>query len=155
VNDVSFWSKKIEDVAAEDVFFYEYFSQIGRPDGAVSSHPEAASGEGEDEGEEDEVWNALVPEEPEDDVSLEDLETAYAETDDSGDDMDGWNASGLSSELDEDEGGDAADAGQVGNEGGDGATSESTKRASRRKRLRDLPTFASADDYADILAQEE
>src|SRR5690606_14405715 len=30
VNSASFWQKKVENVAAEDVFFHEYFSQTGR-----------------------------------------------------------------------------------------------------------------------------
>jgi ribosome biogenesis protein MAK21 len=172
LNSAAFWNKKAEDVAAEDVFFHEYFSKIGKPGQAerakAKKDAEELGDEGSDEGE-DEIWEALKSSRPEvqGDDSESELGSDFEEM--MGDDSDGdvdeednmdvdgaSNGSGLDfsdasslefSSEDEDEGG--APAAKA-----DSSKSESEQKK-RRKMLKGLPTFASVDDYAQMLAQEE
>ncbi len=68
VNTPSFWNLKAEQVAAEDVFFHEYFSQIGKPAQAAKKQARKEADEGaseEDEEAEGEIWDALVNSRPE------------------------------------------------------------------------------------------
>ncbi|KAI0387319.1 CBF-domain-containing protein [Hypomontagnella monticulosa] len=175
LNSAEFWNKKSEDVAVEDVFFHEYFTRIGKSEQAErkksKADKEAADGEDGEEEAEDEIWNALVQSRPEvegdsesepdfdDLMSLdeddEDLEKQMAEMDDeegSGeeDGADFWD----DSEDDDDEEGDSelqpAAAAEDEAEG-----KPESEHKNRRKALKNLPTFASADDYAEMLAQEE
>ncbi|EFX05867.1 ccaat-box-binding transcription factor [Grosmannia clavigera kw1407] len=101
VNSAAFWNKKVEDVAAEDIFFHAYFSQVGKP--AQTSRAakrdaqrkekeaaEAAAAAGSDAGsdaDEEEIWKALKGSRPEVDadtvVDMDDL------SDDDDDDMSG------------------------------------------------------------------
>lgn len=100
VNSENFWKKKVEDVAAEDVFFHEYFSKIGKTKLAKVSKKEKkgkkskdADDDVEDSGEEngeEEIWKALVDSRPEvegdiseeDDLDLDDLEDEMGSEDD-------------------------------------------------------------------------
>lgn len=176
VNNASFWAKKIENVAAEDAFFHEYFSQIGRtgetPTRRKASEPEAVK---EDE-DEDEVWKALTAGqgEVEEDVDVEeeepdmdeDFAAGMADDDDSASDLPNWDSS---SESDEGgEGGEDVEDGEdefvaAGSafsdeeeeEDADEQPSKAAKPKSRRQQLRELPMFASVDDYAELLAEEE
>ncbi|KAK8918110.1 Ribosome biogenesis protein NOC1 [Metarhizium anisopliae] len=88
VNSAAFWKKKVEDIAADDVFFHEYFQHVAREPKPTTKK---ANEEEEEETNEDEIWKAL----------------------------------------------------------------EKNKKKSRRKALKDLPMFASVDDYAELLAAEE
>ena len=63
--------------------------------------------------------------------------------DDGGDESDGLVQ--FQDEDDEEEGGEETD----------GKAEKNKKEKSRRKMLRGLPTFASVDDYAEMLANEE
>ncbi|KAI1633395.1 CBF/Mak21 family-domain-containing protein [Biscogniauxia mediterranea] len=177
LNSASFWNKKSEDVAVEDVFFHEYFNQIGKPAQAErekkqKSKKDADEAEDEEEGE-DEIWEALVSSRPEvqgdsesdadfddlmglDDDSDDDLDLTAGKGDgDEGsedDEMDFLGESDLESEEDEDEDEDKEAEEQPGaEETGKKPVSERTKR---RKALKNLPTFASAEDYAEMLAQD-
>ncbi|EQK99643.1 CCAAT-box-binding transcription factor [Ophiocordyceps sinensis CO18] len=149
LNSSTFWKKKVEDVAAEDIFFHEYFQH----------------------NEEDEIWQALVSTQP-------DIEADGSDDDgfDDMDDLDMASEDGLSPALsldgdmedddDEDEDGeDDEDQGSaddllvaVGKDDEEEeAKDEDTAKAkrSRRKALKNLPMFASVDDYAELLAGDE
>ncbi|KAH9430808.1 hypothetical protein MCOR02_008135 [Pyricularia oryzae] len=181
VNSETFWNLKSKDVAAEDVFFHEYFSQVGKP-GQISraakrEQKRAQDGAQDDEEEEgeDEIWQALVDSRPEiqgDDDGYADMGFSDGDDDDLGSLLEDM------SDSDEDE--DMLGAEQVDVEGDEGVVfndfSESEgeteggapldeaaeakrlrNKASRekKKQMKALPTFASADDYAHMLAQEE
>ncbi|KAL1883859.1 hypothetical protein VTK73DRAFT_7647 [Phialemonium thermophilum] len=180
VNSAAFWNLKPEQVAAEDVFFHEYFSQVGKAAQAARKAKKAhkaAGSEDEDEGE-DEIWDALVNSRPEvggddgagdsdfdmdlddgSDVSL-DLESKSEGDDQSelgsenaGGEDDGFE--GIFGDSDESSGEeDSEDESPVvptkGNKGG-----ASGKGRLTRKERKSLPTFASAEDYAEMLAAED
>ena len=66
VNTEAFWRRKVEEVAADEVFFHAYFMKAGKgkpskKDKAKKKYDEDESGE---EGE-DEIWKALVQSRPE------------------------------------------------------------------------------------------
>lgn len=98
LNTEAFWKKKANDVAAEDVFFHEYFTRVNKDKEKVRSKKskdvdaEDQSDEGLS-GDEDEIWKALVDSRPEleadedsdDDLDMSDLESAL----DSGEDGEG------------------------------------------------------------------
>ncbi|ORY66501.1 CBF/Mak21 family-domain-containing protein [Pseudomassariella vexata] len=171
VNTASFWNKKAAEVAVDDVFFHEYFSQIGKP-GQIERATKAKAEEIDDddsEAGEDEIWEALKSSRPEvnGDSDSDDLGSEFGELmgddgsdasldddlnmggDSDGSALDFSDASSLDfSDEDEDEEGGAATA-----ETTDGKP-ESEQRK-RKKMLKGLPTFASADDYAAMLEQEE
>lgn len=89
VNSEAFWKKKSDEVAAEDVFFHEYFNRLGKDKEKKekkSKDPAERDEEGEDE---DEIWQALVNSKPEvegkesdDDLDMDDLESAYDDDED-------------------------------------------------------------------------
>lgn len=178
LNTSSFWNKKGEDVAEDEVFFHEYFAQIGRPrqvepkrksKGAETMSEDGGAEAGEDE----EIWDALVSSHPElqgesdSDTGFDDLMNAsdlegdlMDETEESGDDenLDFLGESDLDSEDEdgqEDETGQNAEVKPAVDETGKSKTSASQQKARRRKALRNLPTFASADDYAEMLAGDD
>ncbi|KAL5594554.1 hypothetical protein BROUX41_001479 [Berkeleyomyces rouxiae] len=179
VNTASFWNKKQEDVAVEDVFFHEYFSQIGK---AGQAAKKAAAADLEDD-DNDEVFKALISgsggaeedSEAESDLGME----GYSDSDDDGEnnggaaigDVDelgsegedgGWeNGEGVALNLDSDdeEGGDdifgdESDGDMEDDEPELQSTSAKKSRMSR-KDFKALPTFASVDDYATLMENEE
>lgn len=95
VNSEAFWAKKVENVAADEVFFHSYFNQAGskksrkQEKAAKKAKGGDDSDEDEDEGE-DEIWKAIVNSKPEveggddedDDLSMGDLESAYSDSED-------------------------------------------------------------------------
>ncbi|KAJ4394300.1 RNA-binding ribosome biosynthesis protein mak21 [Gnomoniopsis smithogilvyi] len=171
VNSAAFWNKKQEDVAAEDVFFHAYFSQVGKPslEGKGKKEKDAADGEDE-EIDEDEIWGALVNSRPDvegededvdmdmdDEDDMSDLGSLLDISDDDEDDED---------DEDEDEAEDVEmEDGEDGSERGalfsDSEEEEEEKAGKdgkgkmRKRELKKLPTFATADDYAALLAQDE
>lgn len=177
LNSAAFWNKKAGDVAVEDVFFHEYFNQIGKPAQAERVKKAKASAEdgaeGDESGDEDEIWNALTASRPEvegDDES--DVGSDFADLmslDGSGDEAGG----DAEEEMDVDgmsEGSapDFSDVSSLGfsdeddDEGGAVVADEKedekkplSERTKRKKMLRSLPTFATADDYAAMLAEED
>lgn len=173
VNSAVFWNKKQEDVAAEDVFFHAYFSQIGKPAQEVrdkKAKKETADGEEEEEIDEEEIWDALVNSRPEiDGDGDEDLDMDMSEDDeadlgslldmsDDDDDDDDEDEEGDDDDVDfgdEDEimgeaGGPVSDS-----EEEEESTTKKGKGKLRKKELKKLPMFATADDYAALLAGEE
>jgi ribosome biogenesis protein MAK21 len=166
LNHPTFWNKKLENVAADEIFFHHYFQQAGKPGQTVSkgrSEPVAGS----DDEDEDEIWKALTathPDGPVDDSDDSGLDMADFDDDDD-DEMDGGEGGeddddilGISSDDvfdDEDDNSDDSDgsAGAEKEKSGDGDGEET--RGARRKRLKALPTFASVEDYAGLLAKED
>ncbi|RHZ43572.1 RNA-binding ribosome biosynthesis protein MAK21 [Aspergillus thermomutatus] len=216
LNSELFWKTKTEDVAAEDVFFHEYFSRVGKSkDKAQKKKAKEAGARDEEDAEglsdaESEIWEALVKSRPDledagdsdDDLDLDDLESAYdqdedeeaAESDDevifndeSDEEMEDLDA-GAESEaeepptksktkgkkeeeeeaLDEEDDFDmdvSDEEAFVGSDeelpsdielGGVELPKEDEASGRKKKRkLKHLPTFASADDYAALLAGED
>ncbi|KAI1170253.1 CBF/Mak21 family-domain-containing protein [Nemania sp. FL0916] len=177
VNSASFWNKKSEEVAVEDAFFHEYFAQMGKPGQAEreqqrKAKKDAAAGEeADEETNEAEIWDALVNSRPEiqddsdegadfdDMMSLDDSEKEFRKAMEEDDDEDAFNLDDsdveLSDEELEEEEGDAdedAAAAAAGNEKKD--EKPESERKKKRKALKALPLFASAEDYAEMLAQE-
>jgi ribosome biogenesis protein MAK21 len=179
VNSSSFWNLKLDQVAAEDVFFHEYFARVNKPREA-SRAKKAADGQAgsDDEGEgEEEIWDALVNSKPEiegaDGEEDSDMDLAEYDYSDNEMEVDGLDADGKMSDSEGDDGfegifDDSED--EVGMsdveeevESGDEVEEEAAVEPSRpgrkgrlnRKEMKSLPTFASADDYAEMLAAED
>ncbi|KAK3397696.1 CBF/Mak21 family-domain-containing protein [Sordaria brevicollis] len=176
VNSASFWNLKPEQVSAEDVFFHEYFARIGKPGDMAkgkkaSKEKSGLDGDAEEDEAEDEIWEALVNSRPDVEGDLDDGESdlgmdGYDDSDEEMDtgDLDVGDARGGPDESDSDvpfEGifDDSDDSGEeevAEDESADEGDS-ATKKKGRlsRKEMRGLPTFASADDYAEMLAGED
>ncbi|KID99416.1 CCAAT-box-binding transcription factor, partial [Metarhizium majus ARSEF 297] len=167
VNSAAFWKKKVEDVAADDVFFHEYFQHVAREPKPTTKK---ANEEEEEETNEDEIWKALVSTQP--DIEDDADEEGFDDMD--GLDMDSEDGSSpalsLESDLDDDEDDDMCETfdgeDEINSDGlvavedeqdadEDDESQEKNKKKSRRKVLKDLPMFASVDDYAELLAAEE
>ncbi|KAI0176636.1 CBF/Mak21 family-domain-containing protein [Pestalotiopsis sp. NC0098] len=177
LNSADFWNKKVQDVAAEDVFFHEYFNRVGKPAQAEKAKKKAKADDSDDEelgaagsdAGEDEIWEALKasrPEVQEDDEDSE-LGSDFEELmgDDSDDDA-GLDQDAMDVDGESDGGLDFSDASSLDfssdedEEGGAPAAKEDDGKPKsaareRKKMLRGLPTFASVDDYAQMLAEEE
>ena len=178
VNTEAFWRKKAEDVAVDEVFFHKYFSQIGTSKKAPEKKKDEA-GDNDEENEENEIWQALVESRPEvegdgedSDMEMLDLDEAdMASSDDesemsaggsgenigdsdleSADIFDGDTGSGNESEVGSDI--DTLFAQELQTDQPATGEEEETSRAKKR-RLKGLPTFASAEDYADMLDNDD
>nr|POE50127.1 ribosome biogenesis protein noc1 [Quercus suber] len=197
VNSEQFWQRKVENVAADEVFFHSYFNQTSNKKKSVAEKKQKKSkGEDSDEDSEDEgeaeIWEAIAssrpdvegPSDDDDDISLADLESAYSDSDagseagiDLGGDeslgdqdgdvglaLDGPDADALDEmpEFDSDEDAFLDDDDEipvlVENEEDEKVfekdISANKKRRQEKKKLKSLPTFASVDDYAKLLADE-
>ncbi|KAH7330062.1 CBF/Mak21 family-domain-containing protein [Rhexocercosporidium sp. MPI-PUGE-AT-0058] len=182
VNTEAFWRKKVEDVAVDEVFFHKYFSQIGRSKQAPGKGKSLAkatrdSGDEEDE-QEDEIWQALVESRPEvegdedSDMDMLDLDDSDAgsDADDMGVDMESEDGEGLEADYTDSEAsgseGDEADNSEAGSDidelfakelqtdqPKDAEKGGETSRQ-RKKKFKSLPTFASAEDYAEMLEDD-
>lgn len=178
INSPSFWNQKIDQIAAEDIFFHEYFKQAGKKSetnkktATVSSISPAE--QEEDPQQEDEIWKALTASHPDGPI----------DSDESDLDMDGFDdesevqsdggvvfSEGSDINLSDDEvegelvAWEGAEEADTDNEE-DNELSATSKQAetgekrvkggrSSRRRLKDLPMFASADDYAELLAKDD
>jgi ribosome biogenesis protein MAK21 len=223
LNSENFWKRKADEVAAEDVFFHEYFNRVNK------DKTKAKKGKGEvdaaerDEGASDlsdnesEIWKALVDSRPEleadddddDDLDMDDLDSEFDEDEDeegeeaagsddevifnddsdvpSDEDMDEASGFGMEEEVapppskkaakkaakvekeeeSDDFDMDVSDDEAFFNSDDDlpsdmelgGVELEPKAEASdnkkKRRKLKHLPTFASADDYAALLADED
>lgn len=172
LNTSSFWNKKSEDVAKDEVFFHEYFAQIGKPRQAerAQKSKDAKTGSDDEEGEADEedIWNALVTSRPEvqgdsdsdpefdDLMGLDDSEDDFKDAmgdseEEEGLDFLGEGESDISSDEEDEGGAELEPAVEVAK----AEKSESQQKRAKRKAMKNLPTFASADDYAEMLAQDD
>lgn len=167
VNSAAFWNKKAEDVAAEDVFFHKYFQHVAKETKESTKKATAGGEDDEGEAEEDEIWKALVNAQPDidedaSDAGFDDLDDLDMASDDDsspalsldGDDDEDDVSVEFGDDSEEEEGSDDED-GLVAPDVPDEDEEKSDKRKARRKMLRGLPTFASVDDYAELLAGEE
>lgn len=88
LNTEAFWKKKADDVAAEDVFFHEYFTRVNKDKEKVRAKKSKDVDAGSQDGlsdDEDQIWKALVDSRPEleadedseDDLDMSDLESAF------------------------------------------------------------------------------
>lgn len=221
LNTDAFWKKKAQDVAAEDVFFHEYFTRVnkdkdksrakkGKDVDPVDRDEEGLS---DDEGE---IWKALVDSRPEleadesdDDLDMSDLESAFDDEEGEGEGDDGSDDGVIfndESDVPSDEDEEMVDFSEP-EEAASAKTKKAAKKPSKeeeedsddfdmdvsddeafldsdedlpsdielggvaleepeapapaesnskkRRKLKQLPTFASADDYAALLADEE
>lgn len=209
VNSEAFWSRKLDDVPANEVFFHRYFNDVGPRRKASMEKRTGVKDEkksksrtsdwDEDVGAgEDEIWKALVGSRP----GMEDGDGPTSDSDDGDDDesddnafeeeMDSASAGSendggvelnLESDIESDEevGSGAedhtafSDAGSfnLDDEGDDllGSDEEmadsgqdleqdqdqdkGSKHKKERRKLADLPTFASAEDYARLIDEGE
>lgn len=166
VNSAAFWNKKAEDVAVEDVFFHKYFQHVAK-EPKESTKAAAAGEDGDEDAEEDEIWKALVNAQP--DIDEEDADEAgFDDLDDLDMASDDDSSPALSLDEDEDDEDDVSvefgddseedsdeEDGLVAPDVPDEDEEKGDKRKARRKMLKGLPTFASVDDYAELLAGEE
>ncbi|KAJ9367276.1 hypothetical protein DTO282F9_3303 [Paecilomyces variotii] len=218
VNSEAFWRKKAEDVAAEDVFFHEYFNRIGKDKtrkgkkGAKDPVDRDEEADVDASDNESEIWQAMLDSKPDlegiddDDADLDDASDLEEFDYDEDEDMDEEGDEGVifndeSDEAEEEEqeakptkptkGKKAAEKQPSDDEADDddvfdmdvsddeafrdsdedlpsdmemggveipSAEPEDTKDKSgrkKRRKLKHLPTFASADDYAALLGDEE
>lgn len=181
INHPNFWNKKIEQVAADDVFFHHYFEHTGK-----QSKPQAPSrieplGDSDNE-DEDEIWKALTASHP--DGPVDESDGSDLDLDGFDDDSDGTQgASDLFADESLSEGDDANGESDIETDDDDDDINggvemlgpvnqasdedsnadvdssdkkrESETRSARRKRLKSLPMFASVDDYAEMLGEED
>jgi ribosome biogenesis protein MAK21 len=191
VNTESFWKKRVEDVAADEVFFHKYFNQVGKAKAGREKPRDRGSqakvGDADEDGSEDEIWRALVNSRPElegsdegdSDLEMEDcgdedgLDSVEGDSDDeferqSADGHDGSASEDIELDLgsgDDDEllGSDedlpsdldAIFKKELQTDQTEGLVDGDKPGPRKRKKLRHLPTFASVDDYAELLADEE
>ncbi|KAJ2977197.1 hypothetical protein NUW58_g7883 [Xylaria curta] len=172
VNSAVFWNKKSGDVAVEDAFFHEYFTQMGKPGQAEREQKrkakKEAAGEGEDEEEanEDEIWDALVNSRPEiqedsddgagfdDMMSLDDSEKEFRKAMEEDDDDDAFNLDDSDMEFSDEEIEEEDDSEEPIAKDEKKDEKPESERKKKKKALKALPLFASAEDYAEMLAQE-
>ncbi|KAI9795267.1 MAG: hypothetical protein M1835_006075 [Candelina submexicana] len=191
VNSEVFWSKRGEEVAPDEVFFHDYFNQIGKGKRAVqktklekTTESTEETGEAEDE---DEIWKALVESRPElegsdegdsymemealdsDDGLSNSDEIGSLEQDDvhhdkgghsSEDILDGFNAAGdgdaiLDSDDEVPSDLEKSFMDELEKQPGTSKAQPREEAARKRRKLKHLPTFASVDDYAEMLAEDD
>lgn len=172
LNTAAFAKQSSDKVAADDVFFHEYFQHI-KSEGKKPKAP----GAGEDEEEqEDEIWKALVDSKPDvdidddaSDVGFDDLDEDDMASEDGSSPAMSLDSEMLDSEMEDDEDEEMGgvefndfddDEEEAGEEelvaaADDEKKTERERKKNRRKELKALPMFASVDDYADLLAQEQ
>jgi ribosome biogenesis protein MAK21 len=222
LNTEAFWKKKADEVAAEDVFFHEYFNRVNKDKDKVRSKKGKGAADPVERDEEDaeglsdnesEIWKALVDSRPEleadddsdDDLDMDDLESAFDEDEDAEEDEEDGGvifndesdepsededmepvsdfegvspppptaskASKKSAKKDdEEEDEDEFDMDVSDDEafidsdedlpsdmelGGMAVPDDKASERKKRRKLKHLPTFASADDYAALLDGED
>ncbi|ROT34807.1 CBF-domain-containing protein [Sodiomyces alkalinus F11] len=163
VNNPAFWDKTIDRVAVEDIFFHHYFQQVGkRTRTSFTTHIESQSESDNDE----EVWKALASSQPDhrmDEVDDSDLDLDVWDYDDDSDADQSRNSlgegTGVQDVNESDDSADGNDFKEINRtfskspEAETRRAAEDTGSLSTRK-LKSLPTFASIDDYAELLALE-
>ena len=175
LNSESFWSKPSDKVDVDQVFFHQYFNRTESKKSKKSKKTQKAAATVDDSSEdEQEVWNALVQSNAElqddgddDDLGLEDFDSESDGFNDSdapeAQESSAVRAKEQGDDFDDDESDDdelLLESEDSSNKDGEDVTPSdhprtSNSRAKKRKDIKSLPTFASADDYADLLAEEE
>ncbi|KAI5370347.1 Putative CCAAT-binding factor [Septoria linicola] len=204
LNSEAFWAKKVENVAADEVFFHNYFNAAGNAKKKPTKEKKQRDPEdSEDEDAmEDQIWEAIANSRPEvegpgsdDELSMGDLESLSGGSDDEseggidlgGEDgdgamdmdtfagMDGFGGDDGEAEddLDSDDMPDLDDDDEDAMRGDDddvpfdgfGAEEEdeqpesnaarNKKKRADKKKLKNLPVFASAEDYAKLIGDDD
>jgi ribosome biogenesis protein MAK21 len=191
VNTDRFRNQTDDQVSAEDVFFHQYFSSLGREKVKAKTSVGATGSEDGSIGDEDEdaVWKAMMDSAPDlegvedsdQDLSMSDLESdldeamvdsqdeaeSIGDADVNSDEIGGVPIfdDGSHEELDVFDGGDISseEAGlepqtdAVGRRKStpQAAKSKSAMAREKRKQMKGLPMFASAEDYAKMLEDDE
>jgi len=181
VNSEAFWRMKADEVAVDEVFFHKYFSKIGKGKQVTNSQKVSRATkdlDDEDSKIEDEIWQALVDSKPEveghsdieSDLEMLDLDVSEMESSLGDDEIDDGGEEGENS----DDLGNMILSGFAEESGSERDTlSESDelfqnelqlakehvkdKESSRQKKrkLKNLPTFAAIEDYAEMLEKDE
>lgn len=175
VNSEAFWRKKAEDVAVDEVFFHKYFSQVKKADKA-SKKKDKKDGDGDEEDEDDEIWQAMINSRPEiegpddddeDESDLDILDLDDSEASDGGVDIEGSDDGDDSANIWEDEDEEMGDENEDGEDldalfkkelEKNNPTPDGFEKLSGRKKkkmMKGLPTFASVEDYAELLAKDD
>jgi len=181
INSEQFSNMAIDKVAADEVFFHRYFSTTGKGKAQAKKKKEkrkAQATEGsEAEEDEDEIWQALVNSRPElegsEDEEMESLPddatnaSSMEDLDELSDDEDSANEAGIDL-VEDDEGLIGSDdelpdhmkmtfADEVEPDTGPKSSDPDGKgdRKKKRRKLKSLPVFASADEYAKMLDGED
>ena len=139
INSERFRGQDLEDVPAEDAFFYRYFNISGKTAADKRTKPKAAREDG-DESDESEIWKSMMDSAPDlegmddsdEDLVLSDLDSAQESSGD---------------ESLEDVAPDNGDATLVGDQG--------FVSAPNKKKVKGLPTFAAVEDYAKLINEED
>ena len=188
VNSEAFWKQASEKVNADEVFFHKYFSTLGKGKERASkkkTERSADADDSEDEGDEDEIWEALVESKPEldeksdsgfgdegmendmEEMNDDELDLELVKTKESAQNNGAEGAEDLPDLDDEDDEAlldsddevpsdlEAFDKEITSSKSESAAETQNEKRRSKRRRLRSLPTFASADEYAKMLEEDE
>ncbi|PGG99901.1 hypothetical protein AJ79_08383 [Helicocarpus griseus UAMH5409] len=151
VNKEAFWKRQSDEVAAEDVFFHEYFNRMDKDHTRKLKSKKKSAGrgkDGEDESDgEDEIWKALVQSRPElegagesdDDIDMDDLASAMGDEDEEGNlDMD--------MDMDDVESGD--DEGVIFNDESDRSEYEvEREKTQQRKGKEEKAADGGSDDF--------
>jgi ribosome biogenesis protein MAK21 len=173
VNSDKFWARKGEDVPAEDAFFHQYFTSLGKT--AENKKSRNSKHEGDNDAikdEESEIWKAMMESAPDlegadnsdEDLEMSDLESAFEESldeaaeegEEEGEEVAALLAEDSSSDLDMSPAEGSAHSVSGEDELAPNPPKQVRERGStRRRRLKNLPTFASASDYAKMIDEEE
>ena len=175
LNAADFLAKNPEEVSVDEVFFHNYFSQVGKrkklSGGKLDRKAKKSEqSESDNDNDNDEIWEALAGSKPElqdsededEDLNLDDLDSSGDEDNEvdnenvpSGSSIEDMQSDdNIDSDIHEEETMFPDEDGSVSGQDHEPADTSSSRRQKRRK-LRHLPTFASVDDYADMLAGEE
>ena len=176
VNSEKFWNRKSMDVPAEDAFFHRYFNSLGKTtqDRQISKKAKMRGTEDDAGGnEESEIWKAMMESAPdlegaeESDQGLEmgDLESDFEESSEEAAEDDERDSQGVPSLLEEASTSSDPDL-SLNHVGGDPPSDRNTsalvsskeksqRASSQRRKLKHLPTFASASDYAKMVDDDE
>ena len=177
VNSESFWNLEEDEVKADEAFFHKYFSTLGRGKKHTRKESRARRGSGSDTDEDDDeeaIWKALVDSRPElegsdDDGGIfDDDQDIGSEIQSSRDGSEGVGVEFLPGEdLGDDDACDlddddeeavfesdeerSVDLGGSSLEQAAFVDAGNSSRGGKRRKLKSLPTFASAEDYAAML----
>lgn len=176
VNTENWLSKKIKDIKPEDKFFYQYFNIKQNAIKKVNKNEikDFNEEDSEEDMNEDEVWNALVKSRPdvEEDSESEDgfgeedfSDMSEAEEEDDSDELDMMDFNDDEAELslsegdfeesEEEEESKKRSIEESEEEELDERQIKNKKRKAHKKKLKELPLFASADDYSKYLVDSD
>ncbi|KAK9768147.1 RNA-binding ribosome biosynthesis protein mak21 [Basidiobolus ranarum] len=180
VNSEAFWRKKAVEIPADEVFFHKFFSEKSRIQDTINNkkkkrkHSEDSDEEGEPLGEsdEEEIWQAMTAgmpnvedDEDSDESDIDDLSVSESESEagdaESEEELDVAENEESAEDVDDDDDfddeempfGDDEDDLIASDEEVPVAEPEEDQSSKGRKKRRkaDLPTFASYEDYANML----